>query len=262
MDVCGAYMRPLGGWFAIAKIVQLMSELDVDEAATRSALLRMRRKGLLEPERRRGARGLRLTDHALDALADTERRIYGPRRPTYLGDGWVLVSFSVPENERAKRHVLRSQLSWLGFGNLSNGLWMAPRRMTDELRTTVARLGFERYVLVFEAQYAGFQELAALVGDAWDLAELAGLYAEFVDWCAPIAEHWERDPGGDAARAFVDYTLALYHWRKFPYLDPGLPRDLLPPDWAGHRAAELFFGLRERLEPLALDHVRRTCAAP
>ncbi len=72
MDVCGAYMRPLGGWFAIGKIVQLMQQLAVDEAATRSALLRMRRKGLLVPENRRGVRGLRLTPQALTALADTD----------------------------------------------------------------------------------------------------------------------------------------------------------------------------------------------
>ncbi|MFI0406715.1 PaaX family transcriptional regulator C-terminal domain-containing protein [Actinomadura sp. 3N508] len=260
MDVCGAYMRPLGGWFAIAKIVQLMNELGVDEAATRSALLRMRRKGLLEPENRPGARGLRLTDQALTALEDTDRRIFGPRPPAYLGDGWILLSFSVPEDQRAKRHVLRSQLSWLGFGNLGNGLWMAPRRMRDALKKTVEQLGFQQYVLMFEAQYTGFTELSALVGEAWDLAELATLYTEFVDWCAPIAERWQdvRSPAGP--QAFIDYTLALYHWRKFPYLDPGLPKDLLPDDWAGHRAAELFFDLRNRLEAGAIDHVRKVCA--
>ncbi|KAB2390363.1 PaaX family transcriptional regulator [Actinomadura montaniterrae] len=261
MDVCGAYMRPLGGWFAIAKIVQLMNELGVDETATRSALLRMRRKGLLESENRAGARGLRLTEQALAALEETDRRIFGPRHPAYLGDGWVLVSLSVPEDERSKRHVLRSQLSWLGFGNLGNGLWMAPRRMRDELEKTVEQLGFERFVLMFDAQYAGFAELSALVEKAWDMAELTALYAEFAEWCEPVARRWQdvRLPSG--SQAFADYTLALYHWRKFPYLDPGLPKDLLPADWAGHRAAELFFDLRNRLEPGAIEYVRKVCAA-
>ncbi|MDX6742413.1 PaaX family transcriptional regulator C-terminal domain-containing protein [Actinocorallia sp. A-T 12471] len=259
MDVCGAYMRPLGGWFAIAKIVQLMQELGVDEAATRSALQRMRRKDLLVPERRNGVRGLRLTDHALMSLDASDQRIFGPRSPARLHDGWVLVSFSIPEEERSRRHVLRSRLSWLGFGNLSNGLWMAPRRMMGELEKAVRELGYQRYVLLFEAHYAGFEELSSLVGQAWDLRELGTLYADFVAWCEPVAARW-RAARPTGAQAFADYTLCLYHWRKFPYLDPGLPPELLPRDWAGRRAADLFFDLRTSLEDAALDHVRRTCA--
>lgn len=262
MDVCGAYMRPLGGWFAISKIVQLMQQLDVDEAATRSALLRMRRKGLLVPESRRGARGLQLTSQALTALADTDQRIFGTPIPARLGDGWVLVSISVPESERAKRHVLRSRLSWLGFGNLSNGLWLAPRRALDALAATVAELGFERYVLLFEARYSGFADLASLVREAWDLEELTALYQEFIQWCEPVARRWEQAARPEGVAAFADYTLSVYHWRKFPYLDPGLPTELLPADWPGFRAAELFSAVRARLERAALEHVRAVCAAP
>ena len=260
MDLCGAYMRPLGGWFAIAKIVQLMNSLEVDETATRSALLRMRRRGLLEPEQRRGVRGLRLTEQALTALAETEGQIFGARAPARLADGWVLVSFSIPEEQRANRHVLRSRLSWLGFGNLNNGLWMAPRRMLGELEKAVRELGFEQYVLLFEAHYTGFAELSSLVEQAWDLVELSKLYRQFVAWCEPVLTRCEQVRGPSGEQAFIDYTLAVYHWRKFPYLDPGLPAELLPGDWAGHRAAQLFFQLRSRLEPGALEHVRTVCA--
>ncbi len=138
------------------------------------------------------------------------------------------MSFSVPEDQRSKRHVLRSQLSWLGFGNLSNGLWMAPRRMRDELEKTVEQLGFQQYVLMFEAQYTGFAELSSLVSEAWGRTELTTLYAEFVDWCAPVTERWKdvRHPSG--AQVFIDYTLALYHWRKFPTSTPGCPRTCSP----------------------------------
>ncbi len=259
MDLCGAYMRPLGGWLAISKIVQLMRNLEVDEAATRSALLRMRRKDLLIAENRDGVHGLRLTSQALAALTDTDQRIFGHPSPARLSDGWVLVSISVPESERAKRYLLRSRLSWLGFGNLSNGLWLAPRRAMDRLTSAVADLGFERYVLLFEASYAGFAELSALVREAWDLDELASLYAEFIRWCEPVVQRWARGRRPEGNAAFVDYTLSVYHWRKFPYLDPGLPAELLPADWPGYRAAELFFSVRSRLETAALEHVRWVC---
>ncbi len=35
--------------------------------------------------------------------------------------------------------------------------------------------------------------------------------------------------------AFVDFTTLSHRWRKFPFLDPGLPVELLPPDWGPHR---------------------------
>jgi len=32
----------------------------------------------------------------------------------------------------------------------------------------------------------------------------------------------------------------VHEWRRFPFLDPQLPRALLPPGWSGSKAAELF----------------------
>lgn len=257
MDVCGAFMRPLGGWFSIATIVALMAELGVDERATRSALLRMKRRELLVSETRRTQRGYRLSDQALPLLAESEQRIFGYRTPARLADGWTLVSFSIPEEERPNRHILRSRLSWLGFGMLSNGLWIAPRRMLRELEKNVEELGFQRYVTIFDATFQGFGDVTTLVERAWDIEELADMYREYVDWARPVAERWRSLPDSERRQAFIDYTLALYHWRKFPYLDPGLPPELLPEDWTGAEAGELFRELHERLEGLATAYVRQ-----
>jgi len=38
-------------------------------------------------------------------------------------------------------------------------------------------------------------------------------------------------------------------YRRFPFLDPGLPTELLPEDWKGFEAAALFRELHERLAP-------------
>jgi phenylacetic acid degradation operon negative regulatory protein len=47
----------------------------------------------------------------------------------------------------------------------------------------------------------------------------------------------------------------LTAWRRLPFLDPGLPPELLPADWHGARAAELFGQLRTRLGGPAREHV-------
>lgn len=254
MDVCGAFMRPLGGWMAVSKLVGLMSELGVDEQATRSAVSRMRQRGLLHSEERDGHRGYRLSEVALERLAESDRRIFSGVHTSTVAEGWVLVSYSIPEEERDKRHVLRSRLEWLGFGMLANGVWLAPRWIEAELELALKTLGYEEYVTVWAAGYLGFEDLSALVARCWDLVELRQLYAEFLATASATAKRW-RKKDGDGRAAYVDYVSILHQWRKFPYLDPGLPAELLPKNWEGRKAAELFFELKEQLEAPALRFV-------
>jgi phenylacetic acid degradation operon negative regulatory protein len=146
----------------------------------------------------------------------------------------------------------------MGFGMVANGVWMAPRRMLPELRETVRRLGFRRYVHVFEGAYGGFEELERLVRRCWDLDGLRAMYRQFLSEFEPVRQGWTAgSPDLDGLRAFVDYTSVLDRWRRFPYLDPGLPVELLPAGWEGRAAADLFFELRARLELPALRHVQR-----
>lgn len=247
LDVYGAYVRPLGAWLAVADLVGLMAILGVDEPAVRSAVSRMRRRGLLRAETRTGARGYRLTEAALRLLAEGDRRIFADRSPARLEDGWVLAAFSVPEPERGRRHLLRTRLTWLGFGRCSDGLWIAPARVLPELTGSVRSLGLERYVTVFRAEHRGFDELSALVGRAWDLDGIRGRYRAFLEAADPVLRRRSlvSDPDGEAA--FADYTLTLHRWRTLPYLDPGLPLDLLPAGWEGGPAAEAFAEVRRRL---------------
>jgi phenylacetic acid degradation operon negative regulatory protein len=247
MDVCGAFMRPLGGWLPVGTLVGLMAVVGVDEQATRSAVSRMRQRDLLVAEARDGRRGYRLSEKALVSLEESDRRIFSPGHAATVAEGWVLVSYSIPEQERDKRHLLRSRLEWLGFGLLNSGLWLAPHWILPELEMAVKALGFEDYVTVFEAHHLGYEDLSALVGRCWDLDHLRELYVEFLDSASATATRWRESPGDDRA-AFVDYVLTLHQWRKFPYLDPGLPVELLPRPWEGQRAADLFFELRDRLE--------------
>jgi DNA-binding transcriptional regulator PaaX len=53
-----------------------------------------------------------------------------------------------------------------------------------------------------------------------------------------------EDPGVlDAVNANLLAQIRLVdEWRWFPLADPDLPRELLPPDWIGARAAAVFGG--------------------
>ena len=82
------------------------------------------------------------------------------------------------------------------------------------------------------------------------------MYDDFLERTEPVLDEWRLVGRPSGVDAFVDYTVALYRWRKFPYQDPGLPAEVLPDGWAGARAREVFFELHELLAVPALTHVR------
>jgi phenylacetic acid degradation operon negative regulatory protein len=257
----GAFARRIDdeGWLAVAALVALLGDLGVDEPATRQAVSRMKRAGRLVVSRREGTVGYAPSAELASILAEGDRRIFAGGEPAALDDGWVLAVFSVPESDRHRRHVLRSQLVRLGFGNLTSGVWLAPARLRAEAERVLTRHGLASYVDLFAARYHGLGEARDLVARAWDLDGLAAMYGAFVADHEPVLKRWTRSPGDDRA-AYVDYVAALTGWRRLPYLDPGLPADLLPARWEGRRAAQVFGALHERLAPAALRHVRGVVA--
>lgn len=260
VTVYGLYAREAGGWFSIAALIRLMAELGVDDSAVRSAISRLKQRGLLEPRRKDGAAGYGLSSRGSEILAEGDRRIFQRPRAS-SADGWLLAVFSVPEQERARRHALRTRLAWLGFGTVAAGVWIAPGQLADEARDILAADGLSAYISLFKAGYLAFGDIREKVGQWWDLARLEQLYQAFIDAAAPVLAGWEgsaEHPG----RAFADYVRVLTAWRRLPFLDPGLPPDLLPADWHGVRAAELFGQLRARLAEPARANVRELTGLP
>ncbi len=252
LTVYGLYARSHEGWLPIAGVVRLIAEFGCNVQAVRSATHRLKRRGVLLAERRGDAAGYALSDVALGLLAEGDVRIFGHRRGT-VADGWLLVAFSVPGAERAKRYQLRSTLIRLGFGTVAPGTWVAPRHLESAARETFDRLGLTEFTHMFAGPYVAGGDLVALVRSWWDLEGLQALYAEFVQRFGLVAKRWADDPGPDA-RAFADHVEMLTAWRRLPYADPGLPLELLPADWIGLRAQQLFTDLSARLAEPAARH--------
>jgi phenylacetic acid degradation operon negative regulatory protein len=253
--IYGAFVRRLGGWVSIADLIALMATLDVDAPAVRSATSRLKKRGTLTQERQ-GAIGYRLSPEAEPVFEEGDRRIYGTLEPARLQDGWVIAVFSVPESERAHRHQLRTRLTWLGFGNTAPGIWLAPARLLPDARSTLKRLSLTEYVHLFVADYAAFADLPTAVRSWWDFPAIEAQYATFSDTYAPVARALTALPELDDEQAFRHYVPMLTQWRRLPYLDPGLPAELLPNDWNAVAARRVFLDLHDLLATPALNHVR------
>ncbi|WP_132877154.1 PaaX family transcriptional regulator [Tamaricihabitans halophyticus] len=254
VTVYGLYARESDGWLSVAALVSLLADLEVDEPAVRSSISRLKRRGILVASKRGGAAGYELSAEAREILREGDERIFGGQRAA-LSDGWVLATFSVPESDRHKRHVLRSQLTKLGFGNTAPGVWIAPAHLRAATISMLERYELSGYADVFHAEHKAFGALPDKVAQWWDLEQLATLYEEFLQVYVPVQRRWRRRRTPKAQEAFADYVRALTDWRRLPYLDPGLPAELLPRDWVGMRATELFFALREDLAEHAHAHV-------
>jgi phenylacetic acid degradation operon negative regulatory protein len=269
VTVYGLYARSDGGWLSVAALIRLLADLGVDEPAVRSAISRLKRRGILQARRQDGSAGYELSAEALAILREGDARIFRRRRAT-LADGWLLAVFSVPETQRHQRHVLRSELARLGFGMVAPGVWIVPAHPQDTTADTLRRLGLDSYADLFHAVHIAFGDPGTLIRRWWDLDELERRYQAFIQAHGPTLRRWEqelseRDRWEQDSRAgratereaFADYVRALTDWRRLPYSDPGLPVELLPSAWIGIRAAEEFFALRALLEEPARAYVQR-----
>jgi phenylacetic acid degradation operon negative regulatory protein len=252
LTIFALYGRAEGNWLSVASIVALMADLGADGQAVRSSVSRLKRRGVLDGERRGTAAGYCLTAPTLEVLAEGDVRIFGRPRATEA-DGWLVVVFSVPESERDKRHALRTSLTRLGFGTAAPGVWVAPGGIAAETRHTLELRRLGEYVDLFAGEHLAFGDLRSKVREWWDLNELTALYAHFLDRYRPVSD---RVAAGAVtpAEAFGRYLPMLTDWRRLPYRDPGIPLSLLPPDWNGVEAGELFGALDAALGSPARDH--------
>jgi phenylacetic acid degradation operon negative regulatory protein len=234
----GEFVLTTDGTAWTSAVLAAFARLGIEEKATRQALMRTAAAGWLEPEKLGRRTRWRLTGNARRMLTGGAERIYTFTGPGADWDGrWLLVYARVPESDRRARHVVRTRLSWAGFGSLGAGLWISPHPDREAEAVGVIRAaGLDGDAHVFVATRSGLGDVRVMVAEAWDLAAVEDQYEQFIEEF--------RDPeSGDALARQVELVHA---WRRFPSIDPALPRELLPARWSGLEAARLFADRHQR----------------
>ncbi len=245
-----------------AGLVDLLAEFGISATSARAALSRLTRRGLLQSSKSGRRTFYGLTPLAERVLNEGLGRIlsFGAEPGESWNGSWLVVAFSVPEEQRDVRHALRSRLRWQGFAPLYDGVWVSPRSDDSAVESTVSGLGVQtatvlRSTAVYPSSSGPGHPLSA-----WNLDELRDSYEQFVEEFAPILDR-VRLGQVTASEALVARTAVMDTWRRFPNLDPELPSGVLPDRWPRQRSREIFIRVYDGLGPLAELRVQQIIAA-
>ncbi len=227
-----------GGALWIGGLVKLMAPFGISEAAVRQAVSRMSRQGWLQATRDGNRAFYSVTGRGRRRIEGLSPRIYGP---VVEWDGcWRLLTYNIAEKERDRRDRLRKELTVLGWAPLSASTWISPRNALDEARETVAAAGLNTSVEFFEGKHEGPHSDRELLIKCWDVEAIASAYRDFIVAYEPRLINEKEQRSLTAEQAFVERLWLVHDYRKFTYIDPGLPSTLLPAHWPGTLAAALF----------------------
>lgn len=234
LTVLGEYVLPRAGagvWQET--LVEALVALGYSEHAARQAIARSTRDGWLMGQRRGRRTRTTLSDHAVQLLRPGAERIYSFAEPWQWDGRWLVLILRVPEHRREVRHQLRSRLAWAGLGSLGGGVWLTPH--VDREAELSAAIDDEpaAEATSFLASLGQLGSPATVVTAAWDLDGVREHYSDFI-------ADFRRSRPASAAAMFRMQTLLVHAWRKFPFLDPDLPAELLPSRWPRQRAHDLF----------------------
>ncbi|MDQ0163008.1 phenylacetic acid degradation operon negative regulatory protein PaaX [Bacillus alveayuensis] len=238
----GDYIRHYGNKIWIGSLIRLLKEFGHNEQAVRVAVSRMVKQGWLQSQKEGNKSYYFLTKRGVNRIDEAGRRIF--KLSPHKWDGkWRILMYTIPEEKRHIRDDLRKELLWSGFGNFSNGCWISPNDLEKEVKLLIEKYEIDPYVDFFVSEYLGPRDNHSIVERSWQLEEIEKKYDEFISTYGKhyiIHESIINEGKMTDAECFVERTKLVHEYRKFLFIDPGLPKELLPPLWSGNHAAHLF----------------------
>jgi phenylacetic acid degradation operon negative regulatory protein len=255
MTLLGEYVLPrqLPVW--TSTLVDVLALFGIEEKSARQALARASAEGWLRSERSGRRVRWSLTPPGRRLLTEGAQRIYDFGQDRAGWDGhWLMLLVSVPESQRELRHRVRTQLTWAGFGSPVPGVWVSPditrQAEADEIVSGLAvdsPGAAETPPMSFIASYGEIGDENEMVTRSWDLTQLKAHYEDFIDEFSGLKP-------ADGEAVLHAQTRLVHEWRRFPFLDPGLPPRLLPKNWSGAKAADLFHRQHAAWRTVAQQH--------
>lgn len=252
------------GEISSAELLEVAQKFGRSPDAVRAAANRLARAGLLT-KTGRGRGNLRYSvgpqgQALIEQFIAKTLRWHTALEGQLAWDGnWLVVTFSIPEEQRGKRDTFRTRLTEMGFGLLSSSVWMSPFDQEAEVTTLVEELSLTGQVALLRCQHVwmpGVESIGELAYRVWGLKVLAARYRDFNSRAEALLESLEQVGRGEEVDAEALFFGAMDLQQELLDIilaeDPCLPAELLPPDWPSQRTHELFHALTRTVDQLEL----------
>jgi phenylacetic acid degradation operon negative regulatory protein len=239
LTILGEYVLPREEAVWQETLVSALVSVGHTSQAARQAIARSVRGGWRQSSRVGRRARVSLSPRAVALLQSGAERIYSFGLEWSWDGRWLVLILRVPEERREVRHQLRTRLAWAGLGSMGGGVWITPHVSREAELGAAFSDAPAALATSFVASLGALGRAEDVAATAWDLDAVRSQYQAFIDDFGAI-----RPSSGEAF--FRMQTLLVHAWRRFPFLDPDLPAELLPPGWPRRRAHELFSGAHAR----------------
>ena len=188
---------------------------------------RLKRKGFVEAVRDQAYFEPKITKQGRQKLREIVPQ-YKKSRP------WdrrlYLVTYDVIEEQRRRRDELRELLKRLGCAPLQDSVWLTPYNPKGILETFVEEHNLHGSIIVSDTGSdgaVGDKSLKELIREIYDLDDLNDRYRDFLYEFSKVKKKASPD-------------IVASHYLSILKDDPQLPFELLPTDWRGDEAYELY----------------------
>lgn len=210
---------------AADKALWQLESLAIDKEVIKRAIWKATHKGLIRRQRRKDKTFWEITKEGKRRLQSLIPQYDGKR----VWDGRIyLITYDIPEKRYKDRNLLREYLRRIGCGMLQASVWLTPYNPKKVLEEFIKKRKLAGAVIVSdigEDGSVGEEDLDDLINRVYKLDELNERYQEFIE-----AVKRER----------LDKRQIAFKFLSVLADDPQLPFGLLPYNWQGKKAFQLF----------------------
>ncbi|MEH1710752.1 PaaX family transcriptional regulator C-terminal domain-containing protein [Acinetobacter pittii] len=239
-----------GGNISLASLIQLLELFGFNDRAVRTSVFRLVKNDWLCSDKIGRTSFYRITDSSRSTYLQAEHRIYNDQMKEW-DHYWDLILMSSLDTEN--KALLKKELEWLGFANISTNLMAYPGCNRIELQRLLVDLNMSEQVVVFKAETLqlfnnSVDTIGRMLRTNWPIDELRQRYLQFLDIFREIGvllmqENEQLEP----VQAFQIRTLLIHYYRRILLKDPALPLELLPTDWPAISARTLSMNIYKKV---------------
>src|ERR1700679_2838363 len=165
ITIFGDAIAPRGGVITLGSLISLAQPFGLAERLVRTSVGRLASDGWLVARRDGRRSEYQLTPTGQNRFAEATRRIYGAI-PDSWDAQWTLLI--LPPGNGGRRQDVRDELRWLGFGQVSPGVFAHPNWSVEEARAGLKGMNGATDGLLLKSSGEDSETDRRLVAAGWD----------------------------------------------------------------------------------------------